>query len=210
MGWTSYFPTKFKNRTVDRKAECDSYFEEGLNRGQFKVLKSAMVGSTYYAAVQNFVKAVKRSDGNYDYEPIENGKVWCAVFLTSVRFIRRSTQFFYKAMSEDEGPYECKCPVSILKLLSPTDSEYAIKWREDCYKYHASKKDRKSLSNLPVGSVIQFTNCDKVILLKKMSPAYQFKRDWWCYVDKLAYCPKKYIPQDYKVVLEFVEEQYYD
>ena len=52
MGWTSYNAQYYKNGTVDRKKECDEYWEGGLNRGHFKVLKSTMVGSTYYAAVK--------------------------------------------------------------------------------------------------------------------------------------------------------------
>lgn len=43
MGWTGYMPTHLKKGgIVDRKAECDAYFMEGPNRGNFQVLKSAM------------------------------------------------------------------------------------------------------------------------------------------------------------------------
>lgn len=44
MGWTGYYATHYKNGKIDRKAECDAYFMEGLNRGNFKVLKSTMKG----------------------------------------------------------------------------------------------------------------------------------------------------------------------
>ena len=48
MGWTSYHATHYsKTGTIDRKAECDGYFMEGLNRGHYRVEKSAMVGSVY-------------------------------------------------------------------------------------------------------------------------------------------------------------------
>ena len=53
MGWTGQHATHYKRGTVDRKAECDAYFMEGLNAGFYNVLKSALVGSVYYAAVQN-------------------------------------------------------------------------------------------------------------------------------------------------------------
>ena len=54
MGWTSYHATYYKrNGSIDRKAECDAYFLEGLNRGHYEVLKSAVVGSVCYAAVRN-------------------------------------------------------------------------------------------------------------------------------------------------------------
>ena len=53
MGWTSYHANYYKkNGEIDRKAECDAYWQEGLKRGHFKVLRSSMVGSTYYAAVK--------------------------------------------------------------------------------------------------------------------------------------------------------------
>lgn len=53
MGWTwqkasHYYP----NGNIDRKAECDAYFTEGLNEGQYEILKSTMVGGVYYAAVR--------------------------------------------------------------------------------------------------------------------------------------------------------------
>ena len=45
MGWTwqkasHYYP----NGNIYRKAECDAYFTEGLNEGQYEILKSTMVG----------------------------------------------------------------------------------------------------------------------------------------------------------------------
>lgn len=41
MGWTwhrasHYYP----NGNIDRKAECDAYFTERLNEGQYEILKS--------------------------------------------------------------------------------------------------------------------------------------------------------------------------
>ena len=73
MGWTSYYPTHFTKRgTIDRKAECDAYFMEGLNRGNFLVLKSAMKGSTYYAAVKSMVRyAGKDENGKFVRRQLE-------------------------------------------------------------------------------------------------------------------------------------------
>jgi hypothetical protein len=48
MGWTSYNATFYKNGKVDRKAEIDYLF----NRDGYSVLKSTMVGTTYYGAVK--------------------------------------------------------------------------------------------------------------------------------------------------------------
>ena len=66
MGWTEYHASHYKNGKVDRKAECNAYFLEGLNEGFFDVLKSSMVGSTYYAAVKPLKKSGgKDENGNY-------------------------------------------------------------------------------------------------------------------------------------------------
>ena len=120
MGWTGYYATHYKNGKIDRKAECDAYFMEGLNRGHFKVLKSSMVGTVYYAAIQNQVKYV----GGSTYEPLaEEDKItWGAVFLTQVS----GRDFYYKDMSEDMLPGYYDCPKGIIDLLSPTNNEYAL------------------------------------------------------------------------------------
>jgi hypothetical protein len=40
--------------------------------------------------------------------------------------------FGYKDMSEEDGPCESKCPKTILDMLTPTTSEYALQWRKRC------------------------------------------------------------------------------
>jgi hypothetical protein len=70
-----------------------------------RILASAMVGSTFYAAVQ-------QQPGTPDA-----GKVWALVVLTW-----KSSGYFnftYKEMDEDMGPTEATCPDKILDLLSP-------------------------------------------------------------------------------------------
>jgi hypothetical protein len=161
MGWTSYCASHYKyvkgKRVVDRKAECDAYFMEGLNRGYFNVLKSSMVGSTYYAAVQPMKRCTGHDDnGNCFYEDIpENERVtWAAIFLTATD-MKEHFNFAYKDMDETCGPYKCDCPKGILDLLTPTDSEFANAWRQKCYEAHAKKKDPNALKNLPVGTKIK-------------------------------------------------------
>jgi hypothetical protein len=39
---------------------------------------------------------------------------------------------YTKAITEDMGPAEDECPARILKLLTPTENEYASQWRERC------------------------------------------------------------------------------
>ena len=190
MGRTSYHAEHYKNGKIDRKAECDAYFLEGLNRGHFDVLKSSMVGSTYYAAIKPLKKSNgKDENGNYVYVemPKEEQKTFAVVFLTSTN-MKDYYNFSYKDMSEDMGPYECDCPKSILDLLSPTDNEYANAWRKACYERHADKKKYKtnSISRLPVGSVIKVTMPCRTSLYKEgdvvtltKGYAYGLKRPAW-------------------------------
>jgi len=49
--------------------------------------------------------------------------------------------FGYKDMDEGCGPCECDCPEKILKLLTPTTNEYALKWREACWAKVQARKD---------------------------------------------------------------------
>ena len=136
MGWTtSGYASEWKivggRRVVDRQKECDrmlncplydshgSYDRKDWTViGAMKVLKSAMVGSVYYAAVET------HKDGQSPF-------VWAAVFLTSGKG-RDGSVWGYKDMDETMGPCEDKCPASILALLSPTDDKDANEWRERC------------------------------------------------------------------------------
>ena len=168
MGWTGYYAENYKNGKIDRKAECDNNIN---NSDYLKVLKSSMVGTTYYAAV----------------EIIKTKEVFAAIFLTSVR----DGEFMYKDMEESEGPYECRCPKGILKLLSPTNNEIALKWRERCYEYHKDNESKDALKNLPIGSVISMPNKNfkesikgEVVFLQKQPPNYFRKRTWWKVVRK--------------------------
>ena len=157
MGWTSYQATYYKNGKVDRKAECDAYFMEGLNRGYFEVLKSSMVGSTYYAAVKALKKSSGRDEnGEYIYVDIPENeqRVFAVVFLTSTN-MKDYYNFSYKDMDESCGPNRCDCPKGILDLLSPTESEWANEWRKQCYENLAQKKNPNGFNKLPVGTVIK-------------------------------------------------------
>ena len=157
MGWTEYHATHYKNGKVDRRAECDAYFLEGLNRGFYDVLKSSMVGSTYYAAVKPLKKSNGQDEnGEYIYIDIPENEqmVFGVVFLTSTN-MREYFNFAYKDMDESVGPNECDCPKGILDLLTPTESEWANEWRKKCYENLAKKKNPNGLNKLPVGTVIK-------------------------------------------------------
>jgi len=53
--------------------------------------------------------------------------------------------FGYKDMDETMGPYEDECPEKILKLLTPTDYEYANDWRNRCWENIRKNKARLNL-----------------------------------------------------------------
>lgn len=127
MGWTSYSATEYKNGKIDRKAEIE---KESPFIG--KALKSAMVGSTYYAAVDTGKQVVG------------------VVILTQVN----GTEFGYKMISEFDGPTESKCPASIIALLSPTDNENALQWRAKC------SMDKKANYLVRVADDIEYGNWD--------------------------------------------------
>ena len=156
MGWTSYEATYFKkNGDIDRKAECDAYFMRD-NAGHYKVLKSSMKGTVYYAAVTTLTKYIgKDENGKSMYESIPEDKqeVWAAVFLTRTE---EGRYFHYKDQDETAGPCEDHCPKCILDLLSDTDHELALDWRKRCRKNIQKSNKLSKLDRLKNGSVIRF------------------------------------------------------
>lgn len=188
MGWTwtmSIYHTL--SGKVDRKAECDAIYSRETARRRDTVLKSAMRGSVYYAAVET--------------ENLETGErhVWAGVCLTSTRR-DGSFDFGYKDMDETCSPFDCDCPKGILDLLTPTDYPYALEWRENCRKRLAEKRQKSSLSALPVGSVIEFQLGARSLRLRKCAPAYQFKRTWWMVDGGSTYFKRNHIPADFTVI----------
>ena len=195
MGWTSYHATHYKNGKVNRKAECDAYFTEGLNEGFYRLEKSTMIGSVYYAAVTGLKRY---NEGQKEDVPKDEQHTFGVVFLTSVDS-KDYYNFSYKDMDETCGPFCYDCPESILKLLSPTTSEFAQKWRDGCRKH---RKLRKALNDLPVGSVIEFERVDGTKRYVKHAPAFQFKKPFWYNPEGHSYIPNKNIPDGYCVIKE--------
>jgi hypothetical protein len=113
----------------------DAQFTFENAEGRSRVLRSALLGDAYYAAVEQ-----QRSDGAR--------AVFALVCLTYYnprdpeRFI-----FGYKDMTEHMGPCESDCPEDILDLLTPTDRPYAIAWRARCRENAAAKRDAISKSS---------------------------------------------------------------
>jgi len=114
MGWWFHNSDYRKpNGDIDRKAEMDSVvIDEG-----FQLIKSALVGVIYYAAIK---------DNN------SNNVFGFIAITTSDK--KNGYNFGYKGIDETMGPFFYNCPISILKLLTPTDNEEAKYWRDMCLK----------------------------------------------------------------------------
>ena len=104
-------------------------------------------------------------------------------------------------MDETVGPSQAECPQSILKLLSPTDSQWANEWRERCRENAKKKKSPDVLKNLPIGAVIRYKKADNTVMeLVKHLPAYQFKRPFWYCKENNTYVPANWISSNYEIV----------
>lgn len=177
MGWTSQKATYYRNGTVDRKAEMDSVFKEenSVNgKVRYKTLKSAMVGSTYYAAIEK------------TNSETQERKVFAVVCLTSVNN-EEYCNFSYKDMDETMGPNERKCPVGILNLLTGTDNQRANEWREDCRKYHAQNNELAKLDKYGKrGGKIGFTPAYNLSSQHKAGEeiVLHWYEVWYCYSNK--------------------------
>lgn len=194
MGWTScYNATNWKTaggrRVVDRKAECDrmlnwdSKDKDGNVIATHRLLKSAMVGSTYYAAVRT-----SRTG--------ESDKVWAAVFLTSGRSKWDGSIWGYKDMDESCGPCESKCPVSILDLLTPTDCQWANEWRQRCRDYAATAKERRKLGDKAVFTPTGVSVCTKGRSWLVTSPRFRASTGYsWIRYSKVRFSPDEAMQQ---------------
>ena len=150
---------------------------EGATK-KYEVLKSAMKGSVYYAAVKSTVKA----DGT--------SSVFAVVCLTSTN--KRSWyNFGYKDMDETVNPFYYDCPKSILELLTEPYNDYAREWREICWAN--INKPKNTLASVKIGDVIEFNNGFETIRVRKMAPAYQFKTPWFYREDNNTYVKKSRI-----------------
>ena len=195
MGWTyqcasrqTWKNGRFTITPRDRKAMCDELYTFDNGKSRYEVIRSALVGTTWYGAVRQTDLATGAIQ-----------KIWAGVCLTAVDG-KSALNFGYKDMNETCGPCERRCPATILDLLTPTDSSWANEWREDCRKNLAQKKSRPALGKLPLGSVIEFTFNGAPCRAVKRAPCGRFKRAWWKICDANAYIPALRIPPDFRVL----------
>lgn len=169
MGWTFTAMQGIKPKEV--KGVVDS-----MIRSDAKVVKSVMVGNTYYAAVEF------------------RGTTTGLVVKTSIRN-SEYCNFGTKFIGEEEGPCERECPNSILNLLSPTDSDWANQWRDKCRAFNDALKN---LKKLPIGSKVETSKGD-VYYKNRDHGRYQ----WFTAPGGIYYIPAKRIAEaGYSVLSE--------
>ena len=146
MGWLFTHRDKIPGQSLaDWFVEKGALLWSGCEPWEYKVLDSATVKfNTFYAAIER--------------KNTETGErhVFAVIFL--LRHVpKEHHNFGYKDMSEDMGPCEDDCPERILKLLTPTDSEYANDWRRRCW---AKIEARKSRPTIVPGTVLRYGGRD--------------------------------------------------
>jgi hypothetical protein len=129
---------------ANKREYLDSLLTHGGPEYSYRVLKSAMSGGNYYAAVEHM-------------RPGEPVTVFAAVIKVNVYKPKTAPEFCYKEMTEDCEPYYYDCPVAILDLLTPTDNASANTWRAKCRDNLARKATlRKTASAVKIGDVVTF------------------------------------------------------
>ena len=210
MEWTTYHADHYmKDGRVDRKAECDAFWKKGAIRDRYMVVKSTMVGNTYYAAVKKLQKKLQEGEDTYEPIPEKEQPTFGVVFLTSVNS-RNYDNFSYKKIEETSGTMETDCPASIIRLLSNTNQKYALNWRNACLenarKRKASRKSRKELAELPVGSVIEFqsewsfSSASHVGETIRLTKQYLPEKDLFIWTDGKNRWREKMISDQFRIV----------
>lgn len=140
MGWTWYHATEYtKSGRVSPSREIRKDARRHLFDYQ-EILDEAFVNRVYYAAIKD-----NRTD-----------EVWALVCLTGTS-TADYYNFGYKDMDEFMGPYNYDCPDRIIDLLTPTDNEWANRWREKCRERNRKSKAPNSFKNLPDGAIVEYT-----------------------------------------------------
>jgi len=151
MGWSG--TNKEKGVAMLQFFRTEFNFENETR--SHEILDCAVVGwNTAYLAVKNTDKITGESS--------------VSAFVCLIRHDRHSRcNFWYKDMSEEEGPNKRDCPERILKLLTPIDESkyfgYAKKWRMDCLENLQKRKLQKKnwafmRKNIKQGNMIFINN----------------------------------------------------
>ena len=128
-------------------------------------------GSFYPGSVRDFINdgeverlytcetLAKSIKGNVVYSAVKDKDGSISAMVTLLRK-DRDGYVMVKSVHETSGPCESECPEKILNMLSDTDAEWALAWRERCRNHknvvRANKVKRSELDQLPIGSKIMF------------------------------------------------------
>ena len=142
MGWTE------TNWTKGTKVK--DWFKENYNQETDKV-KQTVLDAALVARTEAFA-AIERINK-------ETGERQVLMAVVIMKFYPKAHyyNFAYKSMDETCGPYIYRCPKRLMKLLTPTDNEYALNWRKRVEDYWTTKdKTNKAMKKLNVGDTIVF------------------------------------------------------
>jgi len=141
MGWTyTYRGSTPVKEFLTERINCEN------EHARWKVLDIAIVKMrTAYMAVE-----IIRRDKETGQLDTTTRKVVAFVFLLDYRPSDPDYDMGYKDMDESMGPCESECPERILNLLTPTDHEYALTWRQRCRDNIARKKAFRLSKNVVI------------------------------------------------------------
>lgn len=136
MGWTGIFDVN-KNEI---RSEVENIFAHdkisGTNDKRFDILLHSTYGSTHYLAVRDNTDNITRA------------------FIILTHYDSKDNYFMYKDLCEDMGCEFRGAPLKILSLLSDTDNELALQWREEVRNWNMRQSWLKK--RLVNGAVIEF------------------------------------------------------
>lgn len=142
MGWT--YTTRHYGQTVQQFFERSFNHDDGKGRSG-KVLRCS---ATYNVAYMAYEVKYPDKDGTVEndgtivpFSPAKTEVIALVCLIQHVPKAKDGYNFGYKDMEESMGPCERRCPKTILEMLTPTTSEYAIEWRKDCWERINKKKN---------------------------------------------------------------------
>ncbi len=140
MGWTYTNKPSYISAKEYIEKNCLTWTSDTHD---YRVLDGGVKNfRTYYGAVEKVNKATGARE------------VFAVIFM--LNFCKDYHNFGYKDMDESCGPYQAECPERILKLLTPTTSQYAQQWRDACWANINKKAVAKTTKEtIKVGTAIE-------------------------------------------------------
>jgi len=173
MGWLSMTSAGMGGHATP-KAYLDAQFtysrtDDGGGTRGMRVIDSAFVGNrVWYAAA----------------EILQNDEALYVIALVCmVRWNPTAKDgyiFAYKDQEESMGPCDAGCPARILRLLSPTDKEYALDWRRRCLvrlRLHARKIEDGMRIRFPSAMTFSDGHSGTEFVVVKQGEKIRFRAD---------------------------------